>query len=87
MEENETQENTYDDGFALGWHLSEEMQTKLVSKTLTEEDVLTIGNMFMTFYDKLEAKTATPYEEGYVNGVSAYAKSLDEPVTESATIS
>lgn len=73
----DTSNKTYDQGYQFGWDLAAEMEVKKTSDLLTEDDVLAIGTMFMDFYERIVANTATPYENGFVVGVSEFAKSLD----------
>ena len=71
-------------GFNFGWQLSEDIQEKRLSNTMTQDDVLTLGNMFKEFYEKAEKNKATPYETGFLDGVTEFGKTVD---TKTATTS
>ena len=63
-------------GFNFGWQLSEDIQEKKLSNTMTQDDVLTLGNMFKEFYEKAEKNKATPYETGFLEGVTEFGKTV-----------
>lgn len=72
----------YKDGYDFGWQLSEDVDIKRNEKTMTEDDVLALGNMFIEFCEKAEKDIATPYESGFIEGVSAYGAAVESGILE-----
>lgn len=73
-------------GYNFGWQLSEDIQEKREAKTMTQDDILALGTMFKEFYEHAEKDNATPYERGFLEGVTEFSKTVEgRPKQNSAT--